>query len=248
MTMAASTRAPGQERRTEGNSLATLKVFGSLEGLPQTEEEIRQTLQSPLIREVFCCALGPEGTNISQACKLWVESMGIGGKATIELGETPEKCLGMACQADGEGVVAVFWTCAVYFNLNGVFFGWPLTYPLFAEQRMLLDEMQLAVREELFGKIVDGVIPLEWSIASHPSPAPLVRSLSNKVVPVNSNGYAAQMCERGDVELCITTESAREISGLWTVHNFGSPDMVFFAGITGASAEVVKQAYATLLV
>ena len=74
----------------------------------------------------------------------------------------------------------------------------------------------------------------------------LVRNLGCQVELVNSNAQAADQVVAGEVELCITTEAARESRGLVKLHSFGSPPMVFFYGIAGPSIEVVRKAFAQL--
>jgi prephenate dehydratase len=106
---------------------------------------------------------------------------------------------------------------------------------------MNLDEMQLATRPELLPEIKNGKIPKDWKIASHPSPAPLVRKLGNPIIFANSNAHAAQMCQQVKTELCITTESARRIYKLEKVFSFGSPPMIFFGGITKKGLELIQK-------
>lgn len=182
------------------------------------------------VRQIICCALGPKGNNIEQAAMLWIKRLGIVDKSEVFLQDTPELCLELARSITGEGVVPVFWTCAVYSKENEFFFGNPDVFPFFFQQEMNLDEMQLATRKEL-ANLVNG-IPRSWKIASHPSPAPLVRPLGLEVELCNSNAAAAQACAQGRTELCITTESARRLNGLVQLHSFGSPNMIFFGGIT----------------
>lgn len=216
-----------------------LKQFPSVEGLPKTDEEIKVSLRSPLVRKIHCFALGPEGTNISQACEQWIERVGIGEKTVVCLCETPEISLEMACQIVAEGELGIFWTCAVYYNLHKLFFENPDTLPFFITEVMLLDEMQLAARKEMAASLGEE-LPIWWKIASHPSPAPLSPYPTLKA---SSNAQAAKLCACGEVEACITTESARQIHDLVKLHSFGSPPMVFFGGITTRGAEVIKKAY-----
>jgi len=182
--------------------------------------------------KVVCCALGPKGNNIEQAATLWLKNLGITEKSEVVLRDTPELCLELARSIVEDGVVAVFWTCAVYVRENLLFFGNPDVYPFFFQQTMPLDEMQLATKpaNELQVRVNNG-FPPSWRIASHPSPAPLVEGFG-EIVLCNSNAAAARTCASGGTELCITTESARQAYGLVKVHSFGSPDMVFFGGIT----------------
>ncbi|OJI06235.1 hypothetical protein BK004_04560 [bacterium CG10_46_32] len=226
-------------------SLDVLEAFPRVVGLPESDEEMGATMRSPDIMRIQCYALGPEGTNISQAAARWAERMGVSGKTEISLCETPETSLEQAQAVDEAGVIGLFGTCAVYFALNKLFFQNPATLPFFATEIMFLDEMQLAALPSR-ATSMNGSVPSAWRVASHPSPAPLVRSLECKVVLVNSNAQAADQCAQGIVELCITTESARKSRGLTKLHSFGSPPMVFFYGTAGPSIDVVRNAYANL--
>lgn len=223
-----------------------LNSFPSSEGLPSHRAELISVFQSSAIRRIRCFALGPRGTNIEQACQRWVKITSIDDKTTIELGETPEKCLEMARQVQSPDEVAIFWTCAVYFNLFKLFFENPDTLPFFISYVMRLDEMQLATRQDLVGRVQNGQLPKEWKITSHPSPAPLVRNSGCEIVLVTSNAEAAKRCASGIEDACITTEMARGIYGLAKLHSFGSPPMVFFGGITAHGAEVIRKVYNSL--
>jgi len=221
-----------------------LECFLSTEGLPQSKEEIQAVLRSPQISQIKCFALGPCGTNIEQASRKWLKETGIDSKSTVELGETPEQCVEMARLVKDEGEISIFWTCAVYYNLFKLFFENPDTLPFFITFEMLLDEMQLATRKELISQVVDARIPEGWKIASHPSPAPLVRYVNGRsLLQTTSNAQAALLCATGQVEACVTTQKAKEIHGLETIHIFGSPPMVFFGGITNWGAKLIKQVY-----
>ncbi len=223
-----------------------LNSFPSSEGLPSTGPEIISVLQSPAISKIRCFVLGPKGTNISQACQRWVQNDGVDDKAIIEFGETPEKCLEMARGVQSPDEVAFFWTCAVYYNLFKLFFENPDTLPFFIIYVMPLDEMQLATRPASVSQVQDDKIPKGWTIASHPSPAPLVRNLGCHVELVTSNAAAAKSCAAGATDACVTTEAARKIHNLTRLSSFGSPPMVFFGGITAHGAEVIRKVYNSL--
>jgi len=216
-----------------------LSVFASA---PQNVADNTGILRSCKIVKVVCCALGPKGNNIEQASTQWLKRMGVSDKSEVILCDTPEQCLELARSIKGNGVVAVFWTCAVYSRENQFFFGNPDVFPFFFQEEMPLDEMQLAVRPANEPQILAcGGIPAGWRTASHPSPAPLVKGFS-EVVLQNSNAAAARACANSDAELCITTESARKIYELVKVHSFGSPMMVFFGGITQHGYEQIEKA------
>ena len=211
--------------------------------MPQNEKEIQQVLQSPFIKKIVVFALGPEGTNIVQAARQWMKRMNIAEKTEIHLCDTPELSLAEARKISDNGIVAVFWTCAVYVKEAEFFFTNPDILAFFFTEIMNLDEMQFATRQDLVVQVQNNGIPRSWKIASHPSPAPLVKDLGCKVVLVNSNSAAAKSCSVGEVEACITTESGRKIYGLVSLHSFGSPPMVFFGGTTSHGARVIKEAW-----
>lgn len=225
----------------EPADLDVLPVFPLASELPRDPEEITKVLVSDAVRDVRCFALGPEGTNIAQACARWLRRVGIEDKSTLILCPTPEDSVTAARRetAPERGVLGLFWTCAVFDREKEVFFKNPDAYPFFVQETMLLDEMQLATRPEL-AAAYDHSIPAHWRIASHPSPSPMVEMLPCKVVLARSNADAAAVCAAGGTEACITTESARQIHDLVRLHSFGSPPMVFFGGITTAGAQLFR--------
>lgn len=233
----------------------TLRKFGA--GLAGPEPSLRHPdsvlvgLRHGSIKKIYSFALGPEGTNLARASREWLEHACLMDKSVIVLCQTPEECLAEARKITNSGEVAIFWTCAVFYALKDMFFGNPDVYPFAIVHRSRLDKMQVAIRKELFplvefetwsfescttygGDVFPGdpIFPESWSIAAHPSPTPLLAGLKCKFVPASSNSAAAEMCARGDVEACITTESARTRTGLAKLHEFGSPDMIFFGGMT----------------
>jgi len=225
--------------------LRTLPIFRPVGGLPVSDENVREALASDLIRQIRHFALGPEGTNILQACSRWTVRMQIEHKAHTVLCDTPEDSILAARQLAEPSTLGVFWTCAVYSREMEVFFRNPDTLPFFTQETMALDKMQLATRPALTAELNDTCVPVpsDWRIAVHSSPAALLPHHRN-VVLVNSNAAAAIDCAAGRVEACITTESARSRHGLTSLHCFGSPEMVFFGGITHAGAELIRAAQA----
>jgi hypothetical protein len=223
--------------------LSLLPHFPSASDLPKDPDEIVRVLCSPAVREVRCFVLGPEGTNIAQACARWLERVGLQAKSTLSYCATPEDSVAAARRetAPELGILGIFWTCAVFDREKEVFFKNPDAYPFFVQETMLLDEMQLATRPELASGHLSS-IPAHWRIASHPSPAPLLDLLPCTVIPAHSNAAAAASCASGDCEACITTESARQIYNLTRLHRFGSPPMVFFGGITERGASLFRRA------
>jgi prephenate dehydratase len=185
-------------------------------------------LSSSAVKQVIHFALGPKGTNIGQACEAWTKEKGVEEKTEIVFCPTPEESLEQARKVKENGVLPIFWTCAVFYALNKLFFYNPDVYPFLFQYNMPLDTMQLCVPAEMQKKEWDN----KWLIASHPSPSPLVSNLKNIVINTKSNSQAAILCAQGEVEACITTAQAAKIHGLVPVHEFGSPTMVFFGGTT----------------
>lgn len=221
-----------------------LPVFSDCNAISRCIRE--PLLRSPLIKRVVCYALGPKGNNIEQAAALWLFQIGISDKAEVVLIATPELCLECAKNVTEDGVIAVFWTDAVYVGENKLFFNNPGVFPFFYQQEMQLDEMQLAVRPDISAHI-NGTIPTGWRIASHSSPAPIIVAIKDQlhigVVPQSSSTAAAAACAKGHTELCITTESGRNNYGLVKVHSFGSPNMIFFGGITQHGLNQLKSVF-----
>lgn len=217
-----------------------LPIFSSYRDLPRTATDARRALRSSSIRAVRSYALGPEGTNIIQAAERWHKEMGITTKSHLLPCDTPEQAVLHARATTERGVLAIYWTCAVFIRENQVFFDNPDTLPFIFQQTMQLDDMQLAARPEVVG---GSCFPAGWRILSHPSPAPLVSSIACSIVNVNSNADAARRCAAGEGDACITTETARRIYGLVTVHSFGSPEMIFFGGICQPGAALLRRAF-----
>ena len=191
-----------------------------------TGDRLTEVIQSPGIWLIRHFALGPYGTNIEQAARQWSARLEVEDKSKLTMHATPEEALLAARSVEAEGVLPLFWTCAVYFRENQLFFENPDTLPFLVAETMNLDEMQLAMRPGA-DEFVAGM-----RVASHLSPAPLLKDAGVTVIAANSNAAAALMCANGEVDACITTESARRIHGLQQVHSFGSPPMVFFGGTT----------------
>ncbi len=220
-----------------------LKNFPKFSPEAWTLEAKAKALRSPVVKKVVSFALGPDGTNIAQAAQQWHAEMGIKDKATINLCELPEAAVTRALAVQEEGTLGVFWTCAVFRRLNEIFFDNPETFPFFFSYDMLLDEMQLAAvsREE---SRLDR--PALMVIATHVSPARLVKDLVGnggaRLVDASSNAEAARRCAAGEITACVTTESARMLHHLTTLHKFGSPLMVFFGGITKTGLNLLTAA------
>lgn len=201
-----------------------------------SEADLANGLTHPRVEVIAHYVLGPKGTNMEQVCQAWNRARGVEDKAHIVLCSTPEESLDCARRMTDPGVMPTFWTCAVYYKLNKLFFENPDTYPFLFCYSFPLDNMQLCVRKELAA----AEFSPDWRVASHPSPAPLVRrSITNPVVGTTSNGQAAKLCAAGETEACITTAKAAALHGLVTFHEFGSPIMVFFVGTTQHGLDVL---------
>ncbi len=219
-----------------------LKQFPKFSPGEWTLEAKARALRSPVVKRVVSFALGPDGTNIMQAAGRWQEGTGISGKTTIKLCDLPETAVREALALQEDGALAVFWTCAVFRRLNEIFFDNPGTFPFFFQQDMLLDDMQLAAISRERSKLDT---PALMTVATHISPARLVTDLvaaGARVIDAKSNAEAALMCERGEVTACVTTESGRTLHSLVTLHEFGSPLMVFFGGVTESGLALLTRA------
>lgn len=228
-----------------GHSLISkLPVFVSPEGVPQTVEDHVEALSSNLIKLVKSHVLGPAGTNILRAAEQWHREMNIDHKTKIVLCDTPEQAVTSARTNKEDGVLDVFWTCAVYFREHELFFGFPDTLPFLFQVKLPLDEMQLACRPEMAVRLLNTDAISGCRVLSHPSPATLVNKLPVVVIPARSNAAAAVRCSHGEAEACITTETAQRLNGLVTLHRFGSPPMVFFGGISSHRIDLLRRSLA----
>jgi hypothetical protein len=228
-------------------SIAKLPVFSHHPALPQTDAEIQRTLESPLIRRLRACVLGPEGTNLVQASHNFHSRMGVSSKVDVVFCSTPEEAIRRAEEETTRDTLGEFWTCAVYVREYQVFFENPTKLPFVFQHIQPLDEMQLAattaVAAEIANRSTRPPYRTKWRIASHPSPAPLLKGMDIDILEAKSNGDAAFLCAAGDAECCITTETARALHGLVKVKSFGSPNMVFFGGVSAEGANLLSNAF-----
>jgi len=222
-----------------------LTSFACRDRVPSTRDEQFAALSSSLVVEVRSYALGPQGTNIERVARRFNHRMNIAHKASIVLCETPEHAVVASRRTTQHGVLAIFWTCAVYFKENELFFRNPDTLPFLFQETFPLDEMQLACRPEIT-RTLEEVPMWKWRVLTHRSPAPLLAPLPCQVLFANSNAEAAVRCRAGEAEACITTETARELYGLVKLHTFGSPPMVFFGGVCQNGAVLLRQALASM--
>ncbi len=243
-----------------------LKRFIVKDGLPQSESEIIAALKHPAVKKILHFVLGPRKiSNIPQAAEMWIVQNELTGKSELVIGLTPDVYIKDALAVSEEGTVVLVWTCAVYGQEKDLFFGHLDTVLFFVQQTMPLDHMQLATsvyrlpqNEQNWQAVINGIseklsLPSAWkTLASHPSPKPLLDPLLNanshvSWVQSTSNGAAAEECAAGKVDACICTETARQDTGLIQIWDFGTPDMVFFGGLTEAGAGVVRQAHQAVL-
>lgn len=213
-------------------SLKNLRIFKEASF---DKKEVKNILNNRRIRKIRFFLLGPEGTNISQASRLWAREMDLLKKSSFIYVGSPEEGLIAAKNISDEEIIPVIPTCAVYFNLYKMFFNFCDCLLFMDHIYMKLDRMQIASNMETT------VIPIHWKIACHPSPKPLLKDFPNIVIETSSNAYAAKMCSEKQVECCITTESARSLYDLHTVHCFGSPVMPFFFGTTNYGISVMEK-------
>jgi len=197
--------------------------------------EVENALRRDDIKEIGFYILGPEGTNIEMASKKWANHLKIDSKSKFYYYETPEICANKAKLINHPNIFPIFVTCAVYYKLDTLFFLNPDCYTFIHHYYMKLDQMQLAAKRNT------DKIPAEWVIASHPSPKSLILHLSNKIYETTSNSKAAQLCAEGMVDACITTETARKLYNLKTLHIFGSAVMIFLFGTTEHGINIMNR-------
>ncbi|MEK5318496.1 hypothetical protein NSS94_04305 [Paenibacillus sp. FSL L8-0644] len=189
--------------------------------------------QSEKINRIHIFALGPEGTNIYEAAKLWTEEKKISHKSEFILCETPKEAILKAKKIQEPNSFPVFVLCAVYNRLSELYFSNSDCYFFMDHLYMKLDEMQLATKELTQKE--------SYTVSSHASPSTLLNKVPNvTIVNSNSNAYAAISCRNQEVDLCITTEKARKANDLISVHKFGSPWMLFTFGTTSHGIDLLQ--------
>lgn len=219
-----------------------LPIFAEVRSLPKSDTDKLVALHSPKVDSIVHFCLGPAGTNIQQAARRWSERSGLNHKSAFELTKTPEEAVNLAKAASGGGTLGVAWTCAVYIRENKIFFENPDMLPFFLREEMPLDGMSLAINR---ATVAEG-LPECARVASHESPSPLLNGMRTwRIVLVESNAAAAELCAQGEVEACITTRTAAERTGLVIAHSFGHPIMIFFGGISLEGAKLVARAHAS---
>lgn len=223
--MSQSTVQP-DELLTKQMTLRRREVLGDT----LTNDGFRDILRSASVRKVIAHALGPAGTNISQAMKQYIEALGVEDKTNLVVhsGVEPMAYAEMALGEVEPNVVPIHMECAVYYEM-GKMFDERRGEVVFADHHyMPLDAMQLASIKEIEELAASGVM----RIATHPSPKPLVAPWVNagkaEWTKATSNSEAAQMVLRNEVDACVTTGSGlAQAKGLVSRHVFGSPIMLF---------------------
>lgn len=222
--------------RIRRNALAGDLLYLRQEGR-LSNDEFRNILRSQSVRKIIAHALGPVGTNISQAMELYIKTVGVEGKTDLIVhpaGIEPMAYAEDAMKEVEEGVVPLHMECAVYYEMQRLF-NQRRNEVVFADhQYMALDTMQLASVKPIEELAARGVM----RVATHPSPKPLIDPWIESKPPraqwlkATSNAAAAQMVLSGEADACITTASSlnqeqAQTQGLVSRHVFGSPIMFF---------------------
>lgn len=196
-----------------------------------TNDDFRDILRSPSVRRIVAHALGPTGTNISQAMRQYIAVLGVEGKTDLIVHPTgiePLAYAEMALQEIEEGVIPMHMECAVYYDMATLFNQRRNEVVLADHHYMQLDIMQLASIEPIEALVARGIM----RIATHPTPQPLIYPWTNagkaEWIKATSNSAAAHMVLAGQADACVTTASTlNEIQDLVSRHVFGSPMMSF---------------------
>ena len=196
--------------------------------------KVPDILRNNAFKEIRIFALGPEGTNISQAAYKWAEEEKILNKSKIILCDTPEQEIELSMQMKEKGVLPIFALCAVYYDLCKVFFRHLENYTFLHHYYMQLDHMQLASK-----KYNVDTLKKNATVAAHVSPSILLEGTEYVFIKANSNSAAAKKCALGEVDACITTQRACEIYNLKTINEYGAPNMLFTFGTTNYGAEQI---------
>ncbi|MGF1727781.1 hypothetical protein [Photobacterium nomapromontoriensis] len=201
-------------------------------------KNVISVFQGNWVTKIKHYVLGPSGSNISQAAQGWSKLHSLCNKHELIYCITPEDAITRSEQEYKRGEINLAWTCAVYFKEHELFFSNHDHALFFDHYRMQLDQMQLACRKN---KDLDFLSKI--TVASHPSPSVLLKhdSAQFSITDATSNSDAARLCADGKVDTCITTESAKKLYDLNTLHEFGSPEMVFFASLPPSSSEYLQE-------
>tara|TARA_R110001583_G_scaffold85992_1_gene225101 strand:+ start:1195 stop:1878 length:684 start_codon:yes stop_codon:yes gene_type:complete len=214
-----------------------LPVFDERNFFLHDKHLVFSMLKTSHVKSIHHYVLGPEGSNISQAAEKWSQLNSLDHKTKLIYCDTPEQAVQLSNSEHQPQNISFAWTCAVYFKEHELFFKY-VNHGLFFEQFIMkLDCMQLASKKQL--KIDCNRI----RVSAHPSPAVLLTDFDDsfEIIDAMSNSQAAEMCAKELVDACITTESARHIHNLYKLHEFGSPEMVFFASLPPSSANLLQE-------
>jgi len=203
-----------------------------------TNWQVRQLLRSDKVSKIPAHALGPDGTNISQAMRLWLEQVEIANKAVLTIHPAGVEPLGdngsssyveIAAGQVADGVVPTHMECAVYYNQPKLWLEKGPNQTVFMDhQNMPLDNMLVAGPAnlaQLSGKS-------KLVVATHISPKPLIEGwLGDNItwIKATSNSAAANMVAANEVDLCVTTGQgvANNRAKLQVIYNCGCPVMTF---------------------
>lgn len=199
-------------------------------------DAVTKLMQSNDIREVRVFSLGPYGTNIAKASRMWAQKNHIKEKTNIVLCDSPEDEIAQAMQVTENGVLPIFALCAVYYDLCKLFFRFGSNYTFLHHFYMPLDRMQLASKD--YDK---DTLPNHAKVASHYSPSILLEQTDYEICLAKSNAAAAKKCALGEADACITTETAKELYQLKTIREFGAPSMLFTFGTTSYGIDILEQ-------
>lgn len=195
-------------------------------------------LKKSNIKKVIIFSLGPKGTNILKASKIWAKQNNIEHKVEYILCSTPEEALKKSKKISCKETFPIFALCAVYYNLFDLYFKNLDCYFFMDHLYMNLDAMVLAKNKLAIDK---KEYPLK--VAAHLSPAKLLENYPQnyKIIKANSNSHAAELCQNNEVGYCITTNTSKDIYSLQVVHKFGSPPMLFTFGTTFHGINLLKK-------
>ena len=196
---------------------------------------IYKAATSSSVAEVRIFALGPRGTNIEQAARIWAKRKSLDTKATYHFCSTPKIALSSAKEVLDESILPLFVLCAVYFDLNKMYFSNLDDFFCLDHLYMPLDGMQLCGRVSSLKSL-----PRDATVAVHRSPMPLVEGIGLSIIEANSNAHAAELCRSFEVDACVTTETARQEHGLSSLHYFGHPRMLFTIGTTLHGSQIIQ--------
>ncbi|MBI2337924.1 hypothetical protein HYU95_01960, partial [Candidatus Daviesbacteria bacterium] len=112
-----------------------------------TNEDFRHILQSSSVDRIIAHALGPNGTNISQAMEQYINLLGVAEKTELIVhpkGIEPRTYAEIASKQIRDGVIPIHMECAVYYDMGALFDERPEEVVFTDHHYMLLDAMQLA--------------------------------------------------------------------------------------------------------